>query len=398
VTAIEAHAGMARDHGDGAGLPAALAGALVAQLPLAVLVYDAAGRVVFANAASARYFGIRPDDLPADYSLLTDPQLAASGVLPLIRRAYGGEAVAVPPVRYDASRTTGGPGHAVWTQGHCFPVRDARGAVAHLAIVHVDVTAWTEAEAALREAGALLERRNATLQEQALELERSNDQLQEQAAEFEAQAEALQTLAGQLATRTGELERAWTTVEQERATLGRVLAQLPAAVAVYEGPELRIRAMSAAYQRIIGGREVLGQPIREALPDLGGQGFFERLDRVYATGDTEAGTAAPAFWDDNGDGVAEAHVVDFTYAPLHGPDGPSRGGGRPRGERGRSGAARRRRARGAGRRRGGGRAPDGRPRQPAGCRRRVRCGVALHVRDARGAGDPRGDPRARRGP
>jgi hypothetical protein len=37
---------------------------------------------------------------------------------------------------------------------------------------------------------------------------------------------------------------------------------------------------------------------------------------VYATGETRGGSDVPGRWDDNGDGVAEAHVVDFTYAPL----------------------------------------------------------------------------------
>ena len=308
-----------------AGQPATLAGALLAQSPLAMLLYDAAGRVVFANAAAEAYFGVRVADLPPGYSVLDDPQLQAAGVLPLLRRAYAGEAVAVPPLRYDASRTTGGPGRTVWTQGHCFPLRDAAGAVAHLAIVHVDVTAWAEAETALREASTALEQRNAMLQDQALELELSNQHLQDQAAELKAQTEELQATAGTLAARTGELETAWSAVEHERAVLGRILAQLPAAVAVYEGPELRIRAMSAAYRRIIGGRDVIGLPIRDALPDLGGQGFFELLEGVYATGDTARGVDVPARWDADGDGTPEDHVVDFTYAPLGGADGRPEG-------------------------------------------------------------------------
>jgi PAS domain S-box-containing protein len=158
----------------------------------------------------------------------------------------------------------------------------------------------------LRAQTAELEAMNGQLQEQAAELELANAQLQEQALELEQQAEALETAAA--------------AAEGERAALARVVAQLPAAVAVYEGPDLVFRGVSAAYRRIIGDRDVLGRPIREALPELsggeGGADFFALLERVYATGETVVGTNELARWDDNGDGIPEDHIVDLIYAPL----------------------------------------------------------------------------------
>ena len=176
-----------------------------------------------------------------------------------------------------------------------------------------------------RRAREATEAANVQLQDQAVELELANQQLQDQAAELEAAAEELRATAAELEQRSDEAEAARAAAEEERTTLGRILTQLPVAVAVYEGPELRIRAMSAAYQRIIGGREAVGRPIREALPDLEGQGFFELLEQVYATGTATSGTNVPAQWDADGDGVPEARTVDFTYAPLTGPDGRPEG-------------------------------------------------------------------------
>jgi PAS domain S-box-containing protein len=46
---------------------------------------------------------------------------------------------------------------------------------------------------------------------------------------------------------------------------------------------------------------------------------------VYATGEPVSGTAVPARWDSDGDGVPEEHVVDYVYAPLSGPDGRPEG-------------------------------------------------------------------------
>jgi PAS domain S-box-containing protein len=113
-----------------------------------------------------------------------------------------------------------------------------------------------------------------------------------------------------------ERKRAEAARESERERLRRVLAQLPAAVAVYEGAEHVFVATSERYHRIVGGRDVLGRPIREALPELAAQGFDRLLDRVYATGEAYVGTGVRADWDDDGDGRIEEHVIDFVYQPL----------------------------------------------------------------------------------
>ena len=167
----------------------------------------------------------------------------------------------------------------------------------------------------------------ALLHDQAMELELANQQLQEQSVELELSNQQLQEQAAELEMANEELAHARDAAEHERERLNRVVTQLPAAVAVYEGPELRFRALSAAYQQIIGGREVVGQPIRTALPELAGAeddagtDFFALLDRVYATGEPFVGTALGAHWDDDADGIAEPHVVDVVYTPLRGADG-----------------------------------------------------------------------------
>src|SRR5918994_2437980 len=89
--------------------------------------------------------------------------------------------------------------------------------------------------------------------------------------------------------------------------LARVIAQFPGAVAVYSGPQHVFFAASAAYRAVIGGREVVGLPIREALPELDGQGFFELPDKVFATGEPVSVSDVPARWDSDGDGVPEDH-------------------------------------------------------------------------------------------
>ena len=104
--------------------------------------------------------------------------------------------------------------------------------------------------------------------------------------------------------------------EAERDLLQRVLAQLPAAVAVYEGPRHVFAAHSDRYHRVVGRREVMGRAFAEVLPELVKQGFAALLDQVYATGEPLSGTAVRADWDEDGDGRMETHLVDYVYQPL----------------------------------------------------------------------------------
>ena len=133
----------------------ALGRALFEQSPLSTVVYDASGHLVLANTAFERLFGLRVADLPATYTLLGDPQLEAQGALPLVRRAFAGEAIVLPPVRYEPAPQLGVTTSS-WTQAHLYPLRDAAGAVTAVVLVHIDLTARVEAEEALRAGEALL--------------------------------------------------------------------------------------------------------------------------------------------------------------------------------------------------------------------------------------------------
>ncbi|HEX2189267.1 MAG TPA: GAF domain-containing protein [Longimicrobiaceae bacterium] len=107
----------------------------------------------------------------------------------------------------------------------------------------------------------------------------------------------------------------------ERGRLLGAIAQFPAPFAVYAGPDHVFVAASEQYRRIVRGRDLIGRPLREVLPELAEQGFVAMLDRAYATGEPVCGSDVPADWDDDGDGRVEAHFVDFTYQPVTDPDG-----------------------------------------------------------------------------
>lgn len=63
-------------------------------------------------------------------------------------------------------------------------------------------------------------------------------------------------------------------------------------------------------------RELLGKPIREALPELEGQGFFELLDQVYATGEPFTGIEVKVDRDRRNTGALEEVYFNFVYHPI----------------------------------------------------------------------------------
>ena len=128
-----------------------LARTLFEQSPFSSVLYDAEGHPLALNAAFTAMWGVGIDSVPPGYSVLEDPELERQGALPLIRRAFDGEAVKTPALRYDIARVSStGRGKVLWTEGHFFPVRDADGGVSHVVLVHTDITDRVEHEEAIR--------------------------------------------------------------------------------------------------------------------------------------------------------------------------------------------------------------------------------------------------------
>jgi len=76
-------------------------------------------------------------------------------------------------------------------------------------------------------------------------------------------------------------------LEQER--MDRIISQAPAAVCVLEGPELIFERFNHNYQQFFPGRDLLGKPVLEALPEIKDAPIHEILLDVYRTGKTFEG-------------------------------------------------------------------------------------------------------------
>ncbi|MET0391166.1 MAG: ATP-binding protein [Polyangiales bacterium] len=116
------------------------------------------------------------------------------------------------------------------------------------------------------------------------------------------------------------LRRAELTTESNRALgdqltdLRNLFEQAPGFVCFLRGPEHVFEMANRAYNALVGQRALIGKPIREALPDLAGQGYFELLDEVIRTGQPFIGQNMHVQLERK-DGLDEV-VLDFIYQPI----------------------------------------------------------------------------------
>jgi signal transduction histidine kinase len=68
---------------------------------------------------------------------------------------------------------------------------------------------------------------------------------------------------------------------QHARRMETVFAQAPVGIAILQGPRHTFELANPAYLELIGNRPLMGKQVREALPELEGQGIFELLDHVY---------------------------------------------------------------------------------------------------------------------
>jgi PAS domain S-box-containing protein len=123
-------------------------------------------------------------------------------------------------------------------------------------------------------------------------------------------------------TRRREIQEAVRESEQRYHAL---FSQAPAFIAVLRGPEHRFEFVNPAYLRLVGNRDLLGKTVREALPEVEGQGFFEILDQVFGNGETFVATDLLIRLQRHEGGRPERRFVDFVYEPLRDADGAVEG-------------------------------------------------------------------------
>lgn len=100
-----------------------------------------------------------------------------------------------------------------------------------------------------------------------------------------------------------------------RLDMHQVLMNIPAMIAILKGPDHRYELANPIYMKVIGEeRQVIGRPVREALPELEGQGIYELLDNVYETGVAYVNSELKVQLSVNGD--LKDFYFRFVYQPI----------------------------------------------------------------------------------
>lgn len=105
-------------------------------------------------------------------------------------------------------------------------------------------------------------------------------------------------------------------IAKEREHLRALFAQAPGFMCVLEGPEHVFRLANEAYLRMVGDRPIVGLPLRQALPEVIGQGFADILDQVYRTGEPFVGRGIRVVLQRTSGSAPEERFVDFVYQPV----------------------------------------------------------------------------------
>ena len=202
----------------------------------------------------------------------------------IIEAGFRGETLTHTDQKLEVMRN--GVPEDVWFDLYYTPTRDEAGEV--FAVLCTVVETTTKMLAIQRQ------KRN----EQ--QLVRLNEELREQRAAIEATNRKL---------------------EAETDFLRDMFQHAPSFIAVLRGPDHVFELVNEPYQRLIGDRDVLGQPVREAMPEVAEQGFVDLLDRVYRTGEPFVGNHMSVLLRSRDDEELREHILDFVYQPIRGKDG-----------------------------------------------------------------------------
>jgi signal transduction histidine kinase/PAS domain-containing protein len=105
----------------------------------------------------------------------------------------------------------------------------------------------------------------------------------------------------------------------ERERSFQAFEQTPGFIISMRGAEHTVEFVNAAHRLAFSSDAWVGRPIREAFPDIEGQGFFEMLDQVYETGERFVAQGSPVTFRQP-DETTETRYLNFVYAALRGQD------------------------------------------------------------------------------
>ncbi|WNZ65807.1 PAS domain-containing protein [Myxococcus sp. MxC21-1] len=231
-----------------------------------------------------------PDD-PSDPNSANLRQLRESFLRVLTKRAP--DILALIPYRVPELTNQGVvPTYRYWSATH-IPLLDASGEVAYILQHTMDVT----------------------------ELQRLQEAVQTATGSTGTSKPPPSQLEAGVFQRALQVQEANQNLDQERRHLRRLFEQAPGFMCFLRGQGHVFELANMAYMQLVGHRDILGKHIRDALPEVDGQGYFELLDRVFTTGQAFVGRGMKVSLQRTPDDTLAESYVDLVYQPIIEPDG-----------------------------------------------------------------------------
>ena len=145
-------------------------------------------------------------------------------------------------------------------------------------------------------------------------------ELQRLRAKTRKQASALEGAGGlvhnRILKRAEAVQQRNDVLAAEAGQLRQLFSQAPGFIAVVRGPRHVYEIANAAFGKLIGHEDVIGKTMRQASPEVEGQGLFELLDRVYATGEPQVLRNRSVYLLQPETGGLEERFIDVVYQPV----------------------------------------------------------------------------------
>jgi signal transduction histidine kinase len=130
----------------------------------------------------------------------------------------------------------------------------------------------------------------------------------------------LQLLARQIAISIASV-KSRSEVDRQKSRLVNLFTQAPASICILDGPDLVYELVNPGYQQLFPGRNLLGKPILEVLPEIKNNEVYRTFKQVYETGITHEEQALLIPLARPLDGVMENRYFNYIQQARHNAQG-----------------------------------------------------------------------------
>ena len=110
-------------------------------------------------------------------------------------------------------------------------------------------------------------------------------------------------------------------LQAERQRMQQWFQQAPGFICIMRGPEHTFEIANDAYYELVGHRDIIGRTVAQVMPEVVEQGFLDKLNQVFCTGQPFIGRALPIRLQRQADNPLSERYIDFIYQAIRDPAG-----------------------------------------------------------------------------